>query len=86
MDPRANSALHPSMAAKYSFVLEAKLLEPSKRSYATPEEVADIGLRQGMAKFKDKLLNVYVMEGDRIIGSYKDEQEALKATLPKVLQ
>ena len=86
MDSRANRVLHPSIAAKYTFVLEAKLLEPSKQSYNTPAEAADIGLRQGMAKFKDKLINVYVMEGDKVIGSYRDEQEAMRALLPKVLQ
>ena len=75
MDPRQYAAHHPSIASKYTFVLEVVERLPSKRSFTTAQEAADIGLRQGQQKYKDKLLNVYVLEDQRVLTSWKEEQK-----------
>jgi hypothetical protein len=71
MAARQYASYHPSISLKYTFVLEVKESLPSKHSYTTAQEAADIGLRQGLEKYGDKLMNVYVLEKDKAIGSWK---------------
>ena len=71
MDPRQHAAYHPSISCKYTFVLEVIERIPSKRSYNTAQEAAEIGLSQGMGKYKDKLVNVHVMKDQEVLESWK---------------
>ena len=75
MDPRQHAVYHPSIAPKYTFVWEVKERIPSKRSYDSAQEAVEMGLHQGLEKYKDKLLNVYVMNGGEVLGSWKEEMK-----------
>jgi hypothetical protein len=52
-------------------VLEVAEKIPSKHSYVTAKEAADVGLRQGLEKYKERLINIHILEGDKAIGSWK---------------
>ena len=72
MDPMQFASFHPSITtSRYTFTLEVIERVPSKHSYKTAQEAADIGLRQGLEKYKDKLVNVYIIKDEKVIGSWK---------------
>jgi len=72
MDPMQYVSYHPSInTSKHTFTLEVIERIPSKHSYKTAQEAADIGLRQGFEKYKDKLVNVYIMKDEKVLGSWK---------------
>ena len=62
---------HPDISGQYTFVLEYKVTEPSKRSYNTPQEAADIAMRQGLEKHGANLLNVHILKDQQVIDSWK---------------
>lgn len=63
---------HPSIPKRYTYVLEFKERIPSKKWYTDPTQCAQQGLSYGTAKYgEEKLLNVHVMENDKIIESWK---------------
>lgn len=64
MESSRHTVYHPSIE-RYYHVLEIKDRIPAKKTYQDPRLCAEEGLRIGQEKYKNNLLNVYVMKTDR---------------------
>jgi phosphoribosyl 1,2-cyclic phosphodiesterase len=71
MEQLRHAGYHPTIKGKYSYVIEYKERIPSKRSFNSAEECAELALQIAESKYKEKLINIHILMDDKHIESLK---------------
>ena len=71
MEQLKYAGYHPTIKGKYTYIIEYSERIPSKRSFNSAQECAQQAVQFAESKYKDKLINIYIMRDDKLIESMK---------------